>query len=140
MQFYYDIEKRRAAAFHVPDKGFVMGRIVRRDENTVQIVSPRGDQWMIAIANIPENKMEHLRESDYAVFLGTVNDKNIFIACDVKMRGLQGVRFERIVQQSHETFMMQHAEQQQKIMHIIRELRSGAMNPCTEDMYWHVRP
>ena len=139
MRFYYDVEKRRAASFHVPDKGFVMGRIVQRDDQVLEVVSPQGDQWTIAIANISPQKQEHLRDSEYAVFLGTVNDRNIFIACDVKMRNLSGVRFERIVRSPHEAIMAQHMEQQEKVMQLIRELRSGVMDPCADGMYWHMR-
>jgi hypothetical protein len=139
MRYYYGVEKRRAASFHVPDKGFVMGRIVQRNDQALEIVSPQGDQWIVTIANISPQKQEYLRDNEYAVFLGTVNDRNIFIACDVKMRNLSGVRFDRVVRSQHDAIMARHMEQQEKVMQLIRELHSGGMDPCANGLHWHMR-
>lgn len=140
MRFYYDVEKRRGEAFHVPDKGFVMGRIVRYDNQTVELVSPHGDLWMIAVANLPAKKQDHLRNSEYAVFLGVIDNKNIFIACDVKMRGLQGVRFERQMQEQQYAITAQYMQQHARMTEILDNLRSGSMNPCNNIIHWRMHP
>ncbi len=138
MRYYYNVNKRRAVSFDLPERGILMGQIVRRNDNIVELMSTDGTLWVIAVDNIPTQKYADLQGSDHAIFLGNTNEKGVFIACDVKMRsinGMQVVSFD--FDDDNDERLLLREKHYEMIRQQLNQMRAALINPCN-DIRWRL--
>lgn len=133
---YHNIEKRREAFFHKPEKGILLGRIVHVEGDYAEVVTMNGDAWMVFVDEMSPQKTEKLTMGSQVAFAGRTNGDGSFVACDVKVRKLYGAH--RAMQKKRLEMMIEaHREQHntliQRMKHVVPK------NLCNGEIRWRVQ-
>ncbi|XLQ20415.1 MAG: hypothetical protein ACKUBY_01380 [Candidatus Moraniibacteriota bacterium] len=91
LRHYNSVEKRHGIMFNNPDHGVIVGRVVgcaKGDYFT--LMSPTGEKWQVMNDHIEQDKRAEIKDGQVFLVVGKKIDNNIFVACDVKLRGMKG--------------------------------------------------
>ena len=138
MRYYYDLDKRRAMLFNMPDKGIVMGQIIAHEPTYVVMLTPEQKLLAVTTDNLDEEKRAYLRENEQAVFLGKINEDGVFVACDMRTRQMSGVR-QAIKDKLHIEVAEEEIEEQKKyFFERVRITTYQMPRICNEQMQWRI--
>jgi len=87
---YHSVERRQSQLFNKPDEGMVIGRTISCQDDHFTLVTSDGEKWHIMSKNIPEFKQKIITDGRRFVVIGKKIDDNIFVACDIRRRGMAG--------------------------------------------------
>jgi hypothetical protein len=87
---YHSVERRQAHLFNDPEKGMIIGRVTKCEDDYFTLVTPDNTQWHVMRANIVEFKQHRINDGQRFVVVGKMIDDGLFIACDIRMRGMVG--------------------------------------------------
>ena len=138
MRYYYNVDKRRATLYNVPDKGIVMGRVVSYEPTHVLMMLPNRELMTVAIGHLDDRAKIALMRSEQAVFLGRINEEGVFVACDLRTRQLSGVRQTIKDHLYTEIDIDRIAEQRDQIIERVRMTTYQIPHICNEQVHWRI--
>ncbi|MEN8252529.1 MAG: hypothetical protein ABFQ53_03050 [Patescibacteria group bacterium] len=89
---YHSIDKRQASLFDNPESGVIFGDVVKSDDENFTIVTPEGKEWNVLSEYISNERKERIQVGKRMIVIGKKIDKDVFVACDVRGRGVMGER------------------------------------------------
>ncbi len=87
---YHSVEKRQAQLFNNPGKGVIIGHVTKCGDEYFTLVTSDNTQWHVIREHIIEFKQNKISDGQRFVVIGKVIDQGIFVACDIRMRGMSG--------------------------------------------------
>ncbi|PID51923.1 MAG: hypothetical protein CR972_04430 [Candidatus Moraniibacteriota bacterium] len=135
--YYENIERKRASLFNKPEKGILVGRIVRMNNDYAEVATLNKGLWIVFIDELSQNHFYDLNEGVDVVFSGKMNTEGLFIACDTRVVGLHGVH-ERL-REKYNKMMKQMAEEQNLFIdpYMYQELLNKDF--CDENVQWRIQ-
>lgn len=134
--YYHNVEKRRAALFNKPEKGILMGKVYYIGEDYVKVATENTGGWIVFVSEIDENMVSDLQEGSDIIFAGSIEDGNVFVACDAKIPGIRGMH--RELQKKHiDVIKEEYKEQKEFLRETLEDSRIN--NPCSETVRWRIQ-
>ncbi len=90
LRYYNSVEKRHSQMFNVPEEGMIVGRAVGCGDEHFTLITMEGQKWTVLNKNIPEFKKGKVVNGQMVMVVGKKLDDDIFVACDVRKRGMHG--------------------------------------------------
>jgi len=83
VSFYESIEEKKIKRWSMPEKGFLSGIIIKKEENII-IEDLNGKQWEIDFSEAEVKKRLSLKKDEKIKIIGKILEDNIFVAEEIR--------------------------------------------------------
>jgi hypothetical protein len=131
LKYYNSVEKRHAQMFNSPEDGMIVGRVVGCTDKYFTLIAPDGHRWNVMNEHIDKSQKNAMIDGQIVMVRGEKIDEDIFVACDIRKRGMRGGN--NRVQQRHVEKMIHMHNMPEEICeckHLSTELQEYVKSAC----------